>query len=131
MRRLPRYWEANRVEGIRLVIASVYPVREAKQSIDKIAASSGPAETPRNDIKREIKLDGLFVAIGHKPDTDLFKGKVEMDGKGYVVTSERLGYELLKSQITNHKSQTNFKSQNPNFKQFDNLEIGKYQLYFG
>ena len=67
------------------------------------------------------------MAIGHKPDTDLFKGKVEMDGKGYVVTSERLGYELLKSQITNHKSQTNFKSQNPNFKQFDNLEIGNYR----
>lgn len=34
----------------------------------------------------ELKLDGVFVAIGHKPDTDIFKGKIELDEKGYIVT---------------------------------------------
>ncbi|MEK7097120.1 MAG: thioredoxin-disulfide reductase [Patescibacteria group bacterium] len=41
-------------------------------------------------IKSQIlKLDGVFIAIGHKPDTDLFKGKVELDEKGYVKILER------------------------------------------
>ncbi len=34
----------------------------------------------------EFAADGLFVAIGHKPNTDLFKGQIELDQKGYIVT---------------------------------------------
>lgn len=33
----------------------------------------------------EIKLDGIFVAIGHSPTSNLFKGLVDLDEKGYVV----------------------------------------------
>lgn len=36
---------------------------------------------------REVKVEGVFVAIGHRPDTDLVKDKVELDAKGYVVTT--------------------------------------------
>lgn len=34
----------------------------------------------------EFKTDGLFVAIGHKPNTSLFEGQLELDVKGYIVT---------------------------------------------
>lgn len=34
----------------------------------------------------EFKTDGLFVAIGHKPNTSLFGGQLELDQKGYIVT---------------------------------------------
>ncbi|HET6466850.1 MAG TPA: thioredoxin-disulfide reductase [Geminicoccaceae bacterium] len=37
----------------------------------------------------ELAVDGLFVAIGHDPATALFKGKLEMDGDGYIVTEPR------------------------------------------
>ena len=34
---------------------------------------------------QEVKVDGVFIAIGHKPNTDLFVGQLELDG-GYIVT---------------------------------------------
>jgi len=35
----------------------------------------------------ELPLDGLFIAIGHKPDTDLFKGKINIDERGFVIVN--------------------------------------------
>jgi thioredoxin reductase (NADPH) len=35
-----------------------------------------------------LPLDGLFVAIGHTPNTDLFKGQLDMDDGGYLVTHD-------------------------------------------
>lgn len=36
--------------------------------------------------KEEIKITGLFIAIGHKPNTEIFKGQLEMDETGYLIT---------------------------------------------
>ncbi|WP_026838931.1 thioredoxin-disulfide reductase [Gillisia sp. JM1] len=36
--------------------------------------------------KEEIAITGLFIAIGHKPNTDIFKGQLEMDDMGYLIT---------------------------------------------
>jgi thioredoxin reductase (NADPH) len=33
-----------------------------------------------------MPVDGVFVAIGRKPNTELFAGQLELDQKGYVVT---------------------------------------------
>lgn len=35
---------------------------------------------------RELALQGVFIAIGHKPNTDLFKGQLDMDERGYLKT---------------------------------------------
>jgi thioredoxin reductase (NADPH) len=34
---------------------------------------------------KEVKIDGVFVAIGHKPNTDMFKGQLDLDDKGYII----------------------------------------------
>ena len=38
-----------------------------------------------NNIE-EIKLDGVFIAIGHDPATSLFKKQLDMDNEGYLIT---------------------------------------------
>ena len=41
-------------------------------------------EDTRDHSKEEMQADGLFIAIGHKPNTDLFKGIIDMDEAGYL-----------------------------------------------
>ncbi len=40
----------------------------------------------KNNKISELKLDGLFVAIGHDPATSLFKNQLKMDKEGYLIT---------------------------------------------
>ena len=40
-----------------------------------------------NDVS-ELKITGLFLAIGHSPNTDIFKGIVDMDNNGYILTDK-------------------------------------------
>ena len=41
-------------------------------------------EHSQTKAHKKIALDGLFIAIGHKPSTDLFKGQLDMDETGYI-----------------------------------------------
>ena len=40
----------------------------------------------KTGMTTEMKTDGVFIGIGHKPNTDLFKGQLDMDVAGYLVT---------------------------------------------
>ena len=40
------------------------------------------------DDVSELKITGLFLAIGHSPNTDIFKGIVDMDDSGYILTDK-------------------------------------------
>jgi len=40
-----------------------------------------------NGETRDLAVDGVFIAIGHRPNTDIFKGQVDMDAEGYIVTA--------------------------------------------
>ena len=36
--------------------------------------------------KDEVEITGLFIAIGHKPNTEIFKSQLDMDDAGYIIT---------------------------------------------
>ncbi len=40
----------------------------------------------RDDTRREMPIDGIFYAIGHRPNTELFTGVLDLDDNGYIVT---------------------------------------------
>ena len=40
----------------------------------------------KNNEIQDIKVDGVFIAIGHDPATQIFKGQVKMDNQGYIIT---------------------------------------------
>ncbi len=40
----------------------------------------------KTDQESELKVDGAFIAIGHHPNTELFKGKLDMTPEGYIIT---------------------------------------------
>ena len=39
------------------------------------------------DMVSDVVVDGVFIAIGHRPNTDIFKGKLDMDDEGYLITA--------------------------------------------
>ncbi len=43
-----------------------------------------------NGTLDEIQIDGLFVAIGHAPNTSFLKGKLKLDEKGYIITRDEV-----------------------------------------
>jgi thioredoxin reductase (NADPH) len=61
-------------------------------TIDEIIGTPGTGVTGaklRNTVTgetSEIACDGVFMAIGHIPNTRLFQGKLDLDDKGYIVT---------------------------------------------
>ena len=61
--------------------------------LDEILGDSDPTGVNGIRIKNiktgeisELKLDGVFIAIGHDPNTELFKGQIKMDNENYIIT---------------------------------------------
>jgi len=46
----------------------------------------------KTNEKTEIPVTGVFVAIGHKPNTDIFVGQLEMDDTGYLITKGKTSH---------------------------------------
>lgn len=47
---------------------------------------TGAMLVKKDGSTRKIDITGFFLAIGHKPNTDVFKGKLELNAEGYIVT---------------------------------------------
>lgn len=52
---------------------------------DNMGVTGMRLKSSKDETTKEIALKGVFIAIGHKPNTDIFEGQLEMEG-GYIVT---------------------------------------------
>jgi len=90
-------WNANvkeilgkeKVEGIKIELSKFNSLSLralAKQSQNNKIATSRISGT-RDDrlLVKDLKINGVFVAIGHRPDTDLFTGQLKFDKNGYLL----------------------------------------------
>lgn len=64
---------------------------ELNQTLDEVLGDASGVTGARlkafnGEDTKEIAVDGVFIAIGHKPNTDIFKGQLEMDATGYLIT---------------------------------------------
>ena len=53
--------------------------------VEEIVGDENPKNVKNNNIS-DLKIDGLFIAIGHDPATQLFKDQLKMDKEGYLIT---------------------------------------------
>jgi len=59
---------------------------EAVHDLGKGHVTAVVLRNSRTNELKEIPIEGLFVAIGHTPNTTLFRGQLEMDQNGYLCT---------------------------------------------
>jgi thioredoxin reductase (NADPH) len=48
----------------------------------------------KTEVEEDLPVDGVFIAIGHVPNTKLFEGQLKLDEQGYIVTDSRMHTNL-------------------------------------
>lgn len=87
--------EAILVDKLNARVAEGKIVLETFQTLDEVLGDDGGVTGMRiksvtDGTTKDIPLMGVFIAIGHKPNTDIFAGQLEMEG-GYIITQSGRG----------------------------------------
>ena len=53
---------------------------------DPLGVTGAKVKNVKTGESKDLKVDGVFIAIGHKPNTAIFKDKIDMDDEGYILT---------------------------------------------
>jgi thioredoxin reductase (NADPH) len=62
-------------------------VEEVQGADEPLGVTGVRARNVQSGAARDLSVDGLFVAIGHDPATQLFRGQLDMDDEGYILTA--------------------------------------------
>jgi thioredoxin reductase (NADPH) len=67
-------------------------VEEIHGTADKAGVTGARLKNVKTGATTDLTCDGVFMAIGHQPNTQLFKGQIDMDANGYIVTKNGSTY---------------------------------------
>ena len=59
-------------------------LEEVKGDDNPLGVNSISIRNVKSNELEDLSVDGVFVAIGHRPNTDVFQGKVDLDAEGYI-----------------------------------------------
>ena len=85
-------------EKIEVILNSQIVEVLGDQKVEAIRLKQSSPNTT-NPIQKDVPTQGLFVAIGHKPDTDLFADIVKRDSSGYILTMQSIAQQYLQGAI--------------------------------
>jgi thioredoxin reductase (NADPH) len=93
-------FKASKIMQDRVLLEKKIPVLWNTELVDVVGETKLEKIKVKDNKTGEIKelpADGLFVAVGHMPNSDLFKGQLELDQMGYIVTN------MTTSKLTNNQ----------------------------
>jgi thioredoxin reductase (NADPH) len=64
----------------------------SKVTSDQSGVTGAVLKSTKDGSEREVKVTGVFFAIGHRPNTQVFEGKLDLDDTGYVKTTPGSSY---------------------------------------
>lgn len=89
-------FRASKIMADRVVNNEKVEVLWNTQLADVMGDNSGVKKILVKNVEsgeaQEMDMDGVFIAIGHKPNTDIFNGQLEMNDTGYLVTKSDSTY---------------------------------------
>jgi len=72
------------------VVDDIIGEENPKKQVTHLKLRSTKIFDGQNEIKQnDLPVDGVFIAIGHKPNSDIFNGILEIDENGYIITKDR------------------------------------------
>lgn len=75
--------QVKSTDNIEIIYDTVVNSINGTQSVESIAV-----QNTKTDVSSELKVDGIFIAVGTVPNTQILSGLVQMDDKGYVIADE-------------------------------------------
>jgi len=70
----------------KIELLTPYTVEEI-HNVDNKAVEVVKLRNTENQALKELRVEGVFVAIGHEPNTKIFRGQIDMDDAGYIRTN--------------------------------------------
>ena len=75
--------QVKSTDNIEIIYDTVVNSINGTQSVESITV-----QNTKKDSSSELKVDGIFIAVGTVPNTQILSGLVQMDDKGYVIADE-------------------------------------------